>query len=279
MWRTVAQARAAWRLARSAIVLGITLLGSPASAGTINLELSATPEVRDGSLELALVVRNVGDEAASSVSPVLRFRGETVRGEGAAQLLPQHALETRLGVADAGLTTGRWPYAVAIAYADANQYPLHALHAGTVVAGSPPPLQVAVLGVEPLQLGTSASVRATVKNLSEVARTLAVTVHVPGGIELEESPPAVELEPWGEERISASLRNRTGLPGSRYAAFVSVEYDEGDVHQALVVPVGLEIVVPQSFFERNAGPLFGLALLLVLGWAGLLLWRRAARTR
>jgi hypothetical protein len=168
---------------------------------------------------------------------------------------------------------------VAVAYADANQYPLHALHAGTVVAGSPPPLQVAVLGVDPVQLATTASLGATLKNLSDVPRSLAVAVHLPGGIELEQPIPPVELEPWGERTISASLRNRTGLPGSRYGAFVSVEYDEGDVHQALVVPAGLEIVAPQSFFERNAGPLFGLALLLVLGWAGLLLWRRAAPPR
>jgi hypothetical protein len=252
----------------------------PALAGTISLELTASPEVRgDGSLVVSLRVRNVGDETASSVSPTLRFRGETVPGDAAPQLPPQQTLETRFTVEDAGLVTGRWPYAVAVAYADANQYPFHALHAGTVVVGSPPPPQVAVLGVEPLQLATAASLEATLKNLSDVARSLAVSLHLPGGIELEQPIPPVELEPWGERTISASLRNRTGLPGSRYGAFVSVEYDEGGVHQALVVPAGLEIVAPQSFFERNAGPLFGLALLLVLGWVGLLLWRRAARPR
>ena len=122
------------RAAGLAVALGITFLGSSALAGTISLELTASPEVRgDGSLVVSLRVRNVGDETASSVSPTLRFRSETVTGDAAPQLPPQQTLETRFTVEDAGLGAGRWPYAVAVAYADANQYPFHALHAGTVV--------------------------------------------------------------------------------------------------------------------------------------------------
>ena len=87
----------------------------------------------------------------------------------------------------------------------------------------------------------------------------------------------VELEGWAERAVSGSLVNRTALPGSRYAAFVSVEYDDGELHQAVVVPTSVEIVSPQSVFERHAALLWGVAGLLVLGWVGILLWRRASR--
>lgn len=258
----------------------IALLAAPAVAGTISLEITAMPEVRDGSLVVSLEVRNVGDEAASSVSPVLRFRGEEVRAEPVPLLPPQQALQTTFTMAGGDrLSPGRWPYAAAVAYADANQYPFHALHAGLVVAGSPPPVQVALLGIEPLQLGATASLEARVKNLSDVPRSVTIRVHLPGGIELEDPPPPVELEPWAEQSVSASLRNRTGLPGSHYGAFVSAEYDEGGVHQALVVPVGIEVVASRSVLERHATKLWVLALLLVLGWVGLVIWRRPARPR
>lgn len=238
------------------------------------------PDVRDGVLVVELTIRNTGDEAARSVVPALHFRGDTTRGELQSVLLPQQIWETKLEVAAPSLGAGRWPYRIVVGYADANQYPFHALHVGTIVVGSPPLATVALFEIDAPRLATSGVLESRVKNLSGEARTLAIDVHLPDGIELAEPIDPIEIAAWEESPVAARLVNRTGLPGSRYAVFVSAEYDEKQgIHQAVLLPSTVEIVAAQSAIEDNGPWLSGAAGLLVLGWAGALLWRRAARRR
>jgi len=53
--------------------LGLCLTAAAAQAGSISITMTTTPEVRDGAIDVHLTVRNSGDEAASSVVPILRF--------------------------------------------------------------------------------------------------------------------------------------------------------------------------------------------------------------
>jgi hypothetical protein len=89
----------------------------------------------------------------------------------------------------------------------------------------------------------------------------------------------VELAAWEERRVTASLVNRAGLPGSRYAVFVSAEYDDGSLHQAVVVPATVEIVAEQSVFERRRSLLSVVAVPLKNAWGATVSRRLAARRR
>ena len=271
----------AWRcrgLALFAFTLLLILIPTtPATAGNISLGLTPQPEVREGALAVHLTIRNSGDEAARSVSPALHVRDKTARGEVRALLTPNESWQVELAIADAGLGTGKWPYRIMVDYADANEYPFHALHVGTVMVGAAPPAKVAVLGVAAPPLATSGWLELRVKNLGPEARTVALTVHLPEGIELSEPPSPVELAPWEERRVGGSLVNHTGLPGSRYAVFVSAEYDDGPVHQAVVVPTTVEIVAELSVFERRRTMLWVVAGLLVVAWGAAIGWRLAGR--
>src|SRR5262249_25487227 len=80
----------------------------PAAAGTISITIQQTPEVRDGSLAVKLNVRNGGDEAAQSVTPVLRFRDKEARGETRPALEPNGSMEQTLTVPVGELGEGRW---------------------------------------------------------------------------------------------------------------------------------------------------------------------------
>ena len=46
------------------------------------------------------------------------------------------------------------------------------------------------------------------------------------------------------------ITNRTALVGSRYPVFVSAQYDDGPVHQAVVAQGIVSVVGTESFFTR-----------------------------
>lgn len=260
-------------------VLLMLVASTSASAGNITLELSPQPEVREGILAVRLAVRNGGNEPGHSVGAALHFLSRTIRSEVRPLLRPGETWKVELALAAVEIGEGRWPYRIMLDYADANEYPFQALHVGTVRVGAPPPVKVAVVGVTTPPLTTSGPLESRVKNLSPNARTVSLAVHLPEGIELAEPVAPVELAAWEERRVTASLVNRAGLPGSRYAVFVSAEYDDGSLHQAVVVPATVEIVAEQSVFERQRSLLWVVAGLLVLAWGAAVGWRLAARRR
>jgi hypothetical protein len=248
-------------------------------AGNISIQLTPLPQVRDGVLSVELTVRNAGDEPGHSIVPALGFRDKTVRGDVTPILRPNESIETILEIPADELGTGRWPYSIAVEYADANEYPFHALHVGTVMVGAPPPMKVALVGIEPPPLASTGDLKVRVKNLSADARTMTVDVHLPDGVELEAPIAPAELKGWEERPITASLINRTGLPGSRYAIFVAAEYDDGPMHQAVVVPATLEIVAAQSMFEQHRTLFWVLAGGLVVAWGIGIGWWLVSRRR
>ncbi len=261
------------RLSRLFLIV-LSWLGpaSPADAGSISLELAANASVASAELTVTLSVRNKGDEAAHSVTPACHFRDQTVAGEIRPLLRPGETLEANLKLPVPELGTGRWPYRITVSYTDANAYPLHALHVGTVTVGVPPPGKLGMLEAAADALATSGSLRVRLKNLSADPRRVTVGVQLPDSIESPSPVPAVELAPWEEREVEVPLLNRGALPGSRYAVFATAEYDDGAVHQSVIVPTTLEIVAAQSLFRRYGNTLWVLAGVLLVAWAGVVIW-------
>jgi hypothetical protein len=268
-------------LAGGLLLIGLACLGAPrpAAAGNISLELSATAGVQDGVLTVALTIRNKGDEAAHSVTPMLHFRDGTEAGAAHPLLRPGEKLEATLKTPVPDLGAGRWPYRIMVGYTDANAYPLHALHVGTLTAGVPAPGKLGVLEAVAEPLATAGALRVRVKNLSPDPRRVTVGVYLPEGIESPAPVPPVELASWEEREVQVPLVNRAALPGSRYAVFAVAEYDDGAVHQSVTVPTTLDIVAAQSVFRRHRSGLWVLAGLLVLGWVAVVIWWMTAGRR
>src|SRR5207253_1711564 len=93
-----------------------------------SISISPVVELRDGALAARVQVTNSGDEAAHTVAPILRFGDKEVRGPAHDQLAPNQTMTAELSLPVGELGPGRWPYRLAVDYADANQYPFQALH-------------------------------------------------------------------------------------------------------------------------------------------------------
>lgn len=249
----------------------------PALAGTISMNITQSAELRDGNLVVKVTMSNTGDEAAQSVTPVLKFRDGEIRGKGQATLDPKQAFEEELVVPAKDLTPGRWPYRLAVDYTDANQYPFQALQAQIVTLGNPPPAKVAVPSVTAEPIAGTGDLTVTLKNLTDAEQKATVTVLVPDGLEAESKSLSATLPAWGEEQVEVGITNRSTLAGSRYPVFVAVEYDDAGAHQTVVARGMVEIVGSDSFLDRNARYLWMAAGGLVILWLGLVAVRSMGR--
>ena len=225
------------------------LAASAASAGTISINVSHRAELKDGELRAALTISNAGDEAAHAVTPVLRFRGAEVRGATQEKLPPQQPSEAALALPAGSLADGHWPYEIVVEYADANLYPFQALSVGMIAVGSAPLPRVAIPALAGAVLADQAELPVLVKNLSETERHVTLKVIAPEAIEQKHASEETVLAPYAELTVPVGLTNRAALPGSRYPLFVTVEYEDGPVHQTVVAQTTLEI--------RDAGALPG----------------------
>lgn len=247
---------------------GILLAVGVALAGSISITTTQRPSYADGKLTVAVTVGNSGDEAAQSVSPVLEFRGEKARGKRHDELAPGKTVEDGLTLEVGELGPGRWIYAVAVDYADANQYPFQALQMGSVTVGDIGPAKVTATKVTAEPIAKDGKLSVDLKNLAGEARTVHVTTHVPEGLEVTADVGEVSLEPWAERVVTADVVNRTALAGSRYPVFIAVEYDRDDGHYGAVFQGIVEITSAANAVERHGDTFWlyalGLGLLFLL---------------
>ena len=260
----------------SATVLLLGLLVSRAHAGTISISITSTAELQNDKLQVKVTVKNSGDEAAQSVTPVLRFRGQEARGQARPSLEPGASMDQTLTVAADKLGVGRWPFSLAVDYTDAASWPFQAMHAATVTNGSPPPAKVGIEKIAATTLAGAGSIDATAANLSATERKVTPSVIVPEGIEAKSTPGEITLAAWEKKPISVPLVNRTAKEGSRYPVFVVLEYDDGDAHQALVSSGVVEIEPPPSYDRQKQVLYVGAGVLAAL-WIATMLWRVVRR--
>lgn len=253
------------------------LAATPAWAGTIAIQISHRAELQDGQLRAELSVTNGGDEAAHGVTASLRFRDAETRAETQETLPPEEPFEASLAVPAAGLTEGRWPYQIAVEYADANLYPFEALSVGMLVVGSPPLPKLAISEIPGPTLADESELLVKVKNVSASPRRVHVAVVAPEAIEAGSVAAETELAAWEEREIPVSLTNRAALPGSRYPLFVTVEYEDGDVHQTVIGQTVVEIRPSDALVGPRGRYLWVGAAIFAVVFAGMLAFRGLRR--
>jgi len=253
-----------------AILLLVPALAAPAAAETITINLSQQARALDGKLVVDLTVGNSGDEAALAVTPILRFRDAEARGTRRPSLAPDTSFDETLSLPAGTLGEGRWPYGVAVDYTDQNQYAFQALQMQTLVVGSPPAAKVAVSAIRGEDLSGSGTLAFTLKNLTPESRTARIHVLAPAGLDVMDGSRELSLDPWADTELMVSLTNRTVLAGSRYPVFVTAEYDDGPVHQAVVAQGSVAIVDAGSFLDQWGSRLQLAAIALGVAWLGYL---------
>jgi hypothetical protein len=258
------------------VLLLASLVASQAWAGTIAIQLTHRAELQEGELRAALTISNGGDEAARGVTPVLRFRDAESRAPTQESLPPGEPFEAPLAVPAGELGEGRWPYAILVDYADANLYPFQAVSVGMLEVGSPPLPKVSLTAPAPATLADEARLAVKLKNLSESPQEVRLAVVGPEAIETTAPAEAAVLTGWEEREVPLRLVNRAALPGSVYPLFVTAEWQDGEVHQAVVVQASVEILAGDTSTGGPGPGLWIVGAVLVLG-AGFLLLRLRGR--
>jgi hypothetical protein len=180
--------------AETILLLASLGLAGPAAAGTTSISISQVARVEGGNLVVDLEVGNLGDEAALSVTPTLRFGDRELRGVGKASLAPNTSFDETLSLPVGTLGEGRWPFHLVVNYTDLNQYPFATLQAQILVVGNPPHAKVLVPAIQGGNISGTGTLELNVKNLTPDSRTVRIHVLVPEGIEATGGSRELSLE-------------------------------------------------------------------------------------
>ncbi|HLK11347.1 MAG TPA: hypothetical protein VKW76_08195 [Candidatus Binatia bacterium] len=265
------------RLAQCMLAGCVLATATLAIAKSITITTNSTIDLHDGRLTVHLKVTNSGDDTAESVTPVLRFRGQEIRGSARQMLGPNESFDATLEAPVGEVPPGRWPYQLAIDYTDINQYPFQALQASLLTVGSPSPAKVVVPEMSSPPLVTTGNVTVRVKNVSATVRAATVSLVLPEGLQAASPVATLSLAPWEERAVTVPIVNRSVLAGSRYAIFAAVEYDDDGVHQSVLGRGIVEITAAQSLVGSRQRLLWAAAAVLVVGWLGFVLGRAVRR--
>ncbi|HWP66231.1 MAG TPA: hypothetical protein VNO26_09985 [Candidatus Limnocylindria bacterium] len=241
---------------RTLLACGLLLLPAAARAGSISITTTQSAHLEGTKLVVDVTIGNTGDEAAHSVTPLVRFGASEARGKRVEALHPNTNVQDTIELDVGSLSQGTWTYLVAVDYTDANQYPFQAVQAGRLAVGNPPPAKVAIASMTAGKLAKTAELALTVKNLEGVARSVSVRLMPPEGIETAPVTGELTFEPWEEKTFDVTLTNRTALAGSRYPVFATVEYDADGTHFAVLGRGTVEIVPSETLIDRFGGSLW-----------------------
>jgi hypothetical protein len=254
----------------------VATLATSVQAGSISITATQDSTYDGTTVTSSISIANQGDEAAVSVVPKLRFGDTEVRGTLHGELAPGATVHDTLTIEVGELGPGRWPFSLAIDYADGNQYPFQALQMAAITVGSPSQDTVTIPTMEADPLATTSDLRVTGKNLSAEAREATQTMHLPHGLEAtKRGRELVSLEPWAEREVVVEVTNRTALPGARYPVFATIEYDDGETHHGLVAQTTVEIVSAENAVAVHGNrfwivaAVLGGIFVLLLAWRGL----------
>jgi hypothetical protein len=106
-----------------------------------------------------------------------------------------------------------------------------------------------------------------------------MSVSAPEGIEITRALQDIQLGPWEDTLASVAIVNRAAVVGSHYPIFVTVSYDDKDVHHATTAQGIVDVLAAQPFFQSQRPLLWTLAALIVVGWLVFLGWRAATRKK
>jgi hypothetical protein len=256
---------------RALAALLLLLPAESTGAGEITLQLQSTAELGNGSLRVALKVTNAGNDTAFALRPRVALGEREVLGGSHASLVPGGSFDVALTLAAPVLGPGRWPFRVAVDYADGNSHPFQSLQAGLLVVGQPAPFALALQDIEATPLQDRGSLKLALRNEGPSDVRARVSLLVPADLEPPPRSATPALAPRERRELALPLGVRTALVGSRYAIYVLVEYDEAGAHQALLAEAVVEVRARRA---RLAPLLVAAALALLLSWAALLQRRR-----
>ena len=233
-------------------------LAQPSSASYISLTTSASTDIAFGrSANVALAIRNLGDETAHGVAASLLespyFQSEPLR---MGDIRPQGSASGNMTLGlKAGMLPGRYVVPVLVEYADANGYPFSSVTAAVLVYESSAYSSV-VGSVGEVTIGESgkAILPVNVKNLDDRPHDITLTLYLPKELKAWSggTVSAVTVGAKDEGTVRFDIANLAGLRGSSYSVPVMIEYETGGMHYSSTATGLVEIGYSQTSTHGSA---------------------------
>jgi hypothetical protein len=233
----------------------------------MSVSVSTPSVVAGGDFPVGYTLVNTGDEPAKDVSLSLLlpggFEAERV---AVGTLQPNSPVSGELMVHSFGsILPGTYPLAMRTSYSDANAYPFStvSLMKLNFIKPSPERLSGNVSGIR-LYGQTPKDLGIVVMNLDSRPHKVTVQLHMPN--ELTAASYSQEVDVGGNDAatVSVPVKSSSALPGSSYAVYASMEYDDQGIHYSGLASgtVDVPVEMEDPFWQKL--PLAALIFLLLV---------------
>jgi len=245
------------RFIKSVFAILIVLVSfNAATASFISITTDIKGVAVDGNQGVSrLSVVNRGDEAAFDTSVSFHLQeGFTAEEVFIGRLDPNIPFETEIVVkTPAGALPGVYPAAASVNYRDANSYPFSAVTPFNIVNSRQTTTAIfAVLDEVSVSESRGAELKLTVKNPDPVDRNANVMLYLPRELEAEKYSKKLFLPARGNAELEFEVSSFSALPGSSYAVFAAIGFEENGMMHATFARGTITIVEEQPLVSNSA---------------------------
>ena len=212
------------------VPLMFLLIVSTAAGSYISFVTTISSEkILENSTKVSVELQQRGDESAYKIE-VVPFSSDYFRYEGRVgteRLDPGKTLSGKFELElKREIKLGNYPFFVRTVYHDANMYPFSVVSPHSIeyletyestVKGSMNSIEIANDG--------SGEISLKVRNLEEKPKEVLIRLYLPEELKTDETEKTLQIGPGEEKEIKYRVESKGALPGSSYAAWVSIEYE------------------------------------------------------
>jgi hypothetical protein len=230
-----------------------------AQARFITIEANVNAGIEGSAVRTLVNVTNRGDEPAHNVVVRAEVGGVVKTGHLREALLPNERYSETFETPVEYRKAGRYPIIVTTDYTDGNQYPFSAL--SIVHLNYQENIPGRVVGeIAAATVGSSGSVKLTIRNLGQTEERLNARLLVPQELSVSPANRDLRIKPGGEESAAFKVRNVAALPGSQYQVYALLDYEQDNYHFSNVVGGQITIEPTGDPLAWYTAPLIAVAI-------------------
>ncbi len=198
-------------------------------AGFITIETKTTASVSGKDIKISVAINNKGDESAHNVRIDLILLSKHYYGKIKDSLRANEKYEEEFAPTIELQKPGSYPFIVSVVYNDANLYPFNALSTGYLDYQESVASKISgkIAGISLSDKNTGAVI---ISNSDRVQRDISYELDVSKELIIEPTRGTIAVGPGRRGVIPFTVKNISALPGSTYAVFALLEYEDSEHH-------------------------------------------------